>query len=81
MVEIALYDARDAVGVDKIEGQPVRVHVGKNHNSGHIAEALRNHGLDEYADEAVRLYSDDSIRRKFDHQGEYVLITAEEPAF
>ena len=76
MIEIALYEAKDSVDVVRQPDGAVRVEVGPAHRSEHIADALSSHGLAELAPEAVSLFSDDNRARNFDHQGEFVLITA-----
>ena len=73
MIEIALYNERDAVDVEKRENA-VRVHVGVGHTGEHIAQALSSNGLADYTNEALDLFSNDQTARTFDHQGDYVLI-------
>jgi|GEM_PF-1992076 len=76
MVEIALYEVRDSVAVERVTEDKVRVHVGIDHTGEHIAAALNAQGLNQLTGEAVSLFSDDDKPRSFDHQGEFVLISA-----
>ena len=76
MVELAMYNERDAVGVEALETGDVRIHFGIDHTADHIVEALKNQGLDNHVEEAVKLISDDELPRDFEPKGEYVLIKA-----
>ena len=76
MVEIAMYNERDAVGVEQLETGEVRLHIGIDHTADHIVEALRTNGFDDHVDEAVKLISDDELARDFETKDDFVLIKA-----
>lgn len=76
MVEIAMYNERDAVGVEPLESGGVRLHIGIDHTSDHIIEALSSQGFGQHIDEAVKLISDDELARDFEPKGDHVLIRA-----
>ena len=76
MVEIAMYNERDAVGVEQLETGDLRLHIGIDHTSDHIVEALTAQGFSHHVEEAVKLISDDELARDFEPKGDHVLIRA-----
>ncbi|MEO0023847.1 MAG: hypothetical protein RL196_288 [Actinomycetota bacterium] len=76
MVELAMYNQRDEVGVEPLETGDLRIHLGIDHTAEHIVEALTTQGFDAHVDEAVKLISDDELARDFEPKGEFVLIKA-----
>jgi hypothetical protein len=76
MVEIAMYNERDAVGVEPLETGDVRLHIGIDHTAEHIVEALQDQGFNHHVEEAVKLISDDELARDFEPRGNHVLIRA-----
>lgn len=76
MVEIAMYNERDAVEVEQLETGDVRVHIGIDHTSEHVVVALQAQGFNHLVKEAVKLISDDELARDFEPRGNHVLIRA-----
>jgi len=76
MIDLALYESRDAVSVQQISDDHVRVHLGFDHDSTHIAQALNDAGLSHHVESAVNLFGDDTVARDYHAQGDFVLISA-----
>jgi hypothetical protein len=76
MVEIAMYNERDAVGIEPLDSGDVRLHIGIGHTAEHIVEALDAQGFGHHVEEAVKLISDDELARDFEPKGDHVLIRA-----
>ncbi len=76
MVEIAMYNQRDEVGLESLETGDLRIHIGIDHTADHIAKALTSHGFEHHVDEAIKLISDDELARDFEPKSDFVLIKA-----
>jgi hypothetical protein len=76
MVEIAMYNQRDKVDVEPLATGDLRIHIGLDHTSDHIVDALKANGFEQHIDEAVELISNDELARNFEPKGEFVLIKA-----
>jgi hypothetical protein len=74
MVEIAMYNEREAVSVEPLDSGDVRLHIGIDHTADHIEEALQTQGLHHHVEAAVKLMSVDELERDFEPKGDHVLI-------
>lgn len=78
MVELALHENLDSIAVEKIAqpkgGHAIRVHMSFENTSEDLESALVENGFQHLSREAISLFSDDEVTRRYEPSEHFVLV-------